>query len=240
MKIAFSKISGAPRYSLYTKWLGNVREFESVDCSSISLDQALAELKDCHGLVLTGGEDIHPGKFGKDFEISRCEIDVSRDSLEFALLEKAIELKLPILAICRGLQLVNVYFAGSLIIDIPQDVQTTIEHRRFNDTDSIHSIEVEPGTLLKKISGKFDGFINSAHHQSIEQLPENLISSAKSEDGIIEAIEFRESTNLPFFLGVQWHPERMEFTSPFSGLIAQHFLFEVESFSLLFKNRSLQ
>lgn len=234
MKIAFSKISGTPRYSLYTKWLDSFQTTESYDCSQVSIEIALQELSFCNGLVLTGGEDVHPGRFGKEFEISRCEIDENRDTLEFALIEKAMELKIPILAICRGLQLANVYFGGSLIIDIPQDVPQSVEHRRLNDTDSIHSITVEPGSLLKKISGTFDGFINSAHHQSIDVVAENLMVSSKSEDGIIESIEFKDYSNAPFFLGVQWHPERMEYSSPFSGKIAEHFLFEVASHSLLF------
>jgi putative glutamine amidotransferase len=237
MNIAFSKISGTPRYSLYTKWLENFQPITSFDCTQVSVNDAVANLSKCNGLVLTGGEDIHPGKFGKEFDISRCEIDENRDALEFALLEKALELKLPILAICRGLQLCNVYFGGTLIIDIPEDVPNSFEHRRLNDTDSIHSISVESGSLLKKISGEFDGFINSAHHQSIEHLPEKLIATAKSEDGIIEAIEFKEYLNEPFFLGVQWHPERMEYSSPFSGKIAEHFLFEVASHSLLFSKK---
>jgi putative glutamine amidotransferase len=234
MKIAFSKISGTPRYSLYTKWLESFQPIVPFDCSQVSLNEAIEELSSCNGLVLTGGEDIHPGKFGKEYEISRCEIDETRDTLEFALLEKAMELKIPILAICRGLQLANVYFGGSLIIDIPQDVPNSFEHRRLNDTDSIHTISVEPGSLLKKISGTFDGFINSAHHQSIDVVAETLMVSSKSEDGIIESIEFKDYSNAPFFLGVQWHPERMEYSSPFSGKIAEHFLFEVASHTLLF------
>lgn len=234
MKIAFSKISGTPRYSLYTKWLESYQSFVPFDCSQVSIDVAIAELSTSNGLVLTGGEDIHPSRFGKEYEISRCEIDENRDSLEFALIEKAMEFKLPILAICRGLQLANVYFGGSLIIDIPQDVPNSFEHRRMNDTDSIHTISVEPGSLLKKISGTFDGFINSAHHQAIDVVAETLMVSAKSEDGIIESIEFKDYSNAPFFLGVQWHPERMEYSSPFSGKIAEHFLFEVASHSLLF------
>lgn len=234
MKIAFSKISGTPRYSLYTKWLESFQPIISFDCSKVSLNEAIEELSSCNGLVLTGGEDIHPGKFGKEYELSRCEIDETRDTLEFALIEKAMELKIPILAICRGLQLANVYFGGSLIIDIPQDVPNSFEHRRLNDTDSIHTISVEPGSLLKKISGTFDGFINSAHHQSIDVVAETLMVSSKSEDGIIESIEFKDYSNAPFFLGVQWHPERMEYSSPFSGKIAEHFLFEVASHTLLF------
>lgn len=238
MIIALSKASGSDSYINYIEWLKAADEsIEIIDLTQKPFDEAISILENVHGLVLTGGADIHPERYGKSERLDECHIEPERDTLEFALFEKAKELNLPILAICRGAQLVNVALGGTLFIDIPTDYITDTEHRKRESKDSRHGLEVEAGSLLKKITKTNSGTVNSAHHQAVENLSTLLRKSAKSEDGLIEAFEWNESIGKGFLLGVQWHPERMEYDNPFSLAIAQHFLYEAESYQLLVQGK---
>ena len=238
MKIGISKGSGSPKYGHYAEWLRSADpHVECIDLSIIPLPRALEILERCSGLFLTGGPDVHPERYDKAEDLARCSIDAARDEFESALYAKAKELSLPIIGVCRGAQLVNVLEGGSLIVDIPSDVQGAKAHIGENFSDTSHDISVEPGSLLMKISGELDGEANSAHHQSVERLGEGLRVAARSADGVVEAIEWQEPAGKAFFLGVQWHPERMNFASPFSGELARHFLFEAESYKALFQKK---
>jgi putative glutamine amidotransferase len=121
--IAISRGSSSESYLAYGAWLKNIdREVRWVDMSVYPVDSALAILDKCSGLLLSGGDDVYPGRYGRESDTSRCDKpDHERDALEFALIRKAEELGLPVLGICRGLQILNVVYGGSLIIDIPQD-----------------------------------------------------------------------------------------------------------------------
>lgn len=236
MKIGISKASGSPNYAKYEEWLRTADSLvECIDLSLLPINQATEILTSCSGLLLTGGPDVHPARYGKESELERCYTDAERDELEFALYAKAKELKMPVLAVCRGAQLVNVAEGGTLIIDIPTDTKATNEHARINDIDAEHHLFVEVGSIMTKITGELEGVVNSAHHQVVEYLGEGLRVSAKSDDGINEAIEWNDFAGKPFLLGVQWHPERMNYASPFSLPLAKHFLFEAESYKLLFQ-----
>ena len=105
------------------------------------------------------------------------------------------------------MQLVNIALGGNLIQDLQENGFTN--HRKGPDGDREHKIDVEPGTLLAQISGVQHGFVNSAHHQGLDQIADELNVSAFSEDGVVEAIEYKDA-NKPFLLAVQWHPERMQ------------------------------
>jgi putative glutamine amidotransferase len=122
-------------------------------------------------------------------------------------------------------------------VDIPADIAAIHEHARKNDVDGQHTLEVLSGSILTKITGEMEGIINSAHHQAVDTLGEGLRVSAVSDDGVNEAIEWHEAAGKPFLLGVQWHPERMNYANPFSIAIARHFLFETESYKLLVQPR---
>jgi putative glutamine amidotransferase len=239
MKIGISKGSdSSPKYELYADWLRSADpNVECIDLSIVPLPRALEVLERCSGLVLTGGPDVHPERYGKAEELPRCSVEAARDEFESALYDKAKELSLPIIGVCRGAQLVNVLEGGSLIVDIPTDIRDAQHHIGENFSDTLHDISVESGSLLMKISGELDGETNSAHHQAVERLGEGLRISARSADGVVEAIEWQEPAGKAFFLGVQWHPERMNFANPFSGEIARHFLFEAESFKALFQKK---
>jgi putative glutamine amidotransferase len=115
-------------------------------------------------------------------------------------------------------------------------VNTEHQHHQQDGKDGMHPIIIEPRTLLHKLIKTQEAIVNSAHHQAVSMLPDIFIASSKAPDGIIESIEWSDPTGKPFFLGVQWHPERMDYDSPSSSAIAQHFLMEAESYSLLLRS----
>lgn len=239
MKIAASRVSGSEKYASYQRWLRAVDpEVEVVDLYTYSTPaEAVTLMKECSGLLLTGGPDVNPVRYGQPEKAALCEPpDEHRDALELALIESATEANMPILGICRGAQILNVAFGGTLIADIPTVVGTEIEHRQVDGVDSHHAIHSEPGSLIKRICRSLDGEINSAHHQSVERLATIFTPSATSPDGVIEAFEWGDAAmgGKPFLLAVQWHPERMDYGNPFSLPIAQHFVSEVAAYSQLF------
>ncbi len=241
MKIAISKGSGSEKYGNYARWINKADEsVECIDMSALPKEEALKTLEECAGIVFSGGEDVEPSRYGRevDFKEKHVETDPQRDELEFALVEKAEQLKMPILGICRGAQVLNVAFGGTLIVDIPSEFTTEQEHRAMAKKDEKHEVEIMSGSILKKIAGTLESEVNSAHHQAVENLPQTLTAAAKAPDGMIEAFEWADPMGKPFMLAVQWHPERMEnLESPLSLPLARHFLFEAESYNLLHKRK---
>ncbi len=243
MKIALSKGSGGDKYAYYAQWLRRYdHSVEIVDlaCDGYNIDRARQELQDCAGIVFTGGSDIDPTYYGAGDRRSLCgSVDSQRDDFEFELLRLAQQYQMPVLGICRGAQLINVAFGGSLIVDVPTERSTTIQHTKCGDRDSEHSITVEAGTTLGKLLRCWEGTVNSAHHQAIERLGSGLRLAATSPDGIIEAVESSTPDERGFLIAVQWHPERMrDEQSPFSRVLAERFLFECRSYNLLLQSRS--
>ena len=153
------------------------------------------------GLVICGGSDIHPSRYGEPVDGS-VDMDERRDEVEFALLKAYLEAGKPVLGICRGHQLVNVYFGGSLYQDMPEAQW----HDQVNDQDSVHRITALPDSVLGRLYGQ-EFPVNSAHHQAIKELGAGLRATACWNDRFVEAIEHSQYP----VLGVQWHPERMCF-----------------------------
>jgi putative glutamine amidotransferase len=178
------------------------------------------------GILFTGGADIEPARYGKQAEENFCEqIDQSRDQLEMDIAAKAEEQGTPVLGICRGMQLLNVHRGGTLVTDIESFGGAS--HRKVDGYDARHQVKIQPGSYFRRILSNGEGEINSAHHQAIERVGDGLIVSARADmDGTVEAIEWADATGKPFFLAVQWHPERMDFASPFAGRIFETFLWE--------------
>lgn len=164
------------------------------------------DIKKCDGIVLSGGEDVHPKLYNKPEYIADCHVNHARDVFEWKVLEHVKNGNLPLLGICRGLQIANVFFGGTLIPDILKSGKTN--HSKFPQEDRYHPIKVSSGTLLHKVTADA-GEINSSHHQSADTVGEGLIANSFSPDGIIEGIERKKPDGLPFLLLVQWHPERM-------------------------------
>lgn len=153
---------------------------------------------DYDGLILCGGNDVDPKYYNQPIDGS-VDIDLKRDEVDFELLKAFIEAGKPVFGICRGFQLINIYFGGDLYQDIPESRL----HRRINDIDSVHSITAEKNSIIEKLYGPCPS-INSAHHQALNNLGTGLRATAFWQDKYIEAIEH---TELPIF-AVQWHPER--------------------------------
>lgn len=183
------------------------------------------ELKSCDGLVLTGGKDVAPELFG-DWADETVEVDSERDGFEFKLIEKSIKLGLPILGICRGIQVVNVYLGGTLILDL-QKYHARKHDEVKEDVDRTHPIKVVPSSRLGKFVGRESGTVNSAHHQAVERIGKGLKLAARAEDGTVEALEGDEELTSKIVL-VQWHPERMDFENPFAHGVLDLFARQME------------
>lgn len=161
-----------------------------------------------NGIILTGGCDIDPEIYGTKPMPYNGRVSRQRDKYELYILESAIEKKIPILGICRGIQVINVYFGGTLVQDIEEELGTAKEVHDQTENTSIgtHEVMVKPDTLTYTLLYKEKILTNSHHHQCIKKLGEGLEITAKTDDGIIEAIENYEKT----IIGVQFHPERMK------------------------------
>ncbi len=193
------------RFHNYKNWLEAADiPYEVLDWEQNNFD----DIKKCSSLLLTGGVDIFP-EFYNDWEDGKHREDYipERDGFEFRLLEYALDNKYPVLGICRGLQLINCKLNGSLISDI-ETIRGT-NHRKVSQTeDRMHRINIKEGSMLSGLAGSNEAIANSSHHQAIDRLGEGLVVTARAEDGIIEAVEWVEGAGKPFFLAVQWHPER--------------------------------
>ena len=164
------------------------------------------------GLLLSGGVDINPLIFGEEPHPKLGNVDAMRDVMEIFLTKEALKRNLPVFAICRGIQILNVAAGGTIYQDISQHPQPTIQHRQKSDGwHASHTICIKPESLLFQILGKRLAGFNSYHHQAVKEPAEGFIASANTKDQIIEAIE---SSKHDFVLGVQFHPEMMWEKSP--------------------------
>ena len=236
--IAISKASPIESYGNYIRWLKSVDSgVICLDMYNTTLDSALLMLESCSGLLLSGGPDVFPGRYEKATDSLRCGIiDFKRDSLEVALIEAAMANEMPVLGICRGEQLLNVYLGGSLVIDIPSHYDTTIVHRCDDYLNCFHNVNVEKNSLLYKITGTKHGTVTTNHHQAADRIASGLKVSARSDDGLVEAIEYENPADHAFLLGVQWHPERMTPDNKLSLPIAERFLQECIKYRLELKH----
>jgi len=173
--------------------------------SSEAAIEALWERLD--GLMLTGGGDIDPARFGEARHASVSDVSDARDALELELTERAVSQERPLLAICRGIQVLNVALGGTLYQDIPSEPGSPIDHSQKERRDRpTHAVKVlGEGTRLGRILGTLEIEVNSFHHQAVKRLGRGLREVAWAPDGIIEGVELPGADG--FVVGVQWHPE---------------------------------
>jgi putative glutamine amidotransferase len=178
-------------------------------------------------LVLTGGGDVDPTLYGEAAHPTSSPAEPGRDAFELALTRGALDRGLPLLAICRGIQVLNVAAGGSLVQDIPTQVPGALEHRVETPSSAIaHEVWVTAGSMLASLMAeRIEGdalLVNSRHHQAVARLAPGFVATATAPDGVVEAIE---RPDLPFCLGVQWHPENFwrtgEFRALFEALVAK-------------------
>lgn len=218
-------ITDCGRFANYENWF---KEAGVIVVKLSAASQNISDVDRCDGIVLSGGEDVHPKYYGHPEWMERKEelkldVNETRDAFEFQVIDRAVKQKKPILGICRGLQIANVYFKGTLIPDLPGDTRT--QHSKNQGVDQKHEIRIEPGSCLQGIITPESRAVNSAHHQSADKIGEGLRVTATGKDGIVEALEWADPANKPFLLLVQWHPERMQDQSaPHSSQLRDHFL----------------
>jgi putative glutamine amidotransferase len=182
--------------------------------------------EDYDGFLFAGGEDVDPSFYGEQKQHETVHAHRPRDEFELSLLARALERRAPILGICRGVQMINVGFGGTLYQDMKEDAEPHFEHRQTDlgtsPQEPTHTVQVtdsESG-LGRIVQGACR--VNSLHHQAVKRLGQGLKVTARSEDGFVEAVESAEE--YPFLMAVQWHPEEMVSNSAEQRGIFVHFL----------------
>ncbi|MBX3254385.1 MAG: gamma-glutamyl-gamma-aminobutyrate hydrolase family protein [Chitinophagaceae bacterium] len=204
-------VTDCSKYANYASWI--LAHDTEVKVKKLSWRPSnFEEVKNCDGVLLTGGEDVHPRFYNRPDYYDYCfkdDVSEARDEFEWKLLEYTEANNVPVLGICRGLQIANVFFGGTLIPDIP--AWGKYNHSKLpDDSDRYHPITVDPASWLYGIIGQEEGPVNSNHHQSAGRIGKGLIVSAFSPEGVVEAIERRDPSTGSFLCLLQWHPERMK------------------------------
>jgi putative glutamine amidotransferase len=227
------------KYPIYEKW---ILSQNPANISTIKLSYKLnnlEEISQCDGIVLAGGEDIHPRFYKKTADeisqyLSLCNpnfMDERRDEFEWKVCEYIFENQTPVLGICRGLQLVNVFLGGTLIPDIPTAGKEN-HSKYFEGKDRYHTVEIYDDSELSKITNIVFGDINSAHHQSADIIAKPLKINALSDDRVVEGLEWAlpNQQEKHYLMLVQWHPERIANAeqNSFSYKIRQDFVENIQ------------
>jgi len=181
-------------------------------------------LRSCDGVLLTGGPDVDPVEYGEHDRHPSVELDRERDEYELALARLAVARDVPLLAICRGAQVLNVAAGGTLVQDLPSAQPSDLPHQVAKKDAEAHDVQIAPGTCLAVLlAPELDHgrvAVNSRHHQSVKDPAPGFVVSATAPDGVVEAIERPDAG---FCVGVQWHPENFwqtgRFSTLFSGLV---------------------
>ncbi len=231
LKIGLTFTGTPEKHNNYVNWLKGKDHIEIITLSTS--ENNLDELAKLDGIVLSGGVDMHPKIYGSaitNYPNAPEEFDEARDEFEASVFDLSQQYNKPLLSICRGMQLVNAIQGGSFIQDLGPEGNKV---HRIEETDKQHLINILPGSLLNEIIGETTCIANSAHHQAVLIPGKDLIVSAQSPEGIIEGLEWKDKTGKPFFLAIQWHPERMYKLGiehlPTSTNIRERFIAEIKN-----------
>ena len=196
------------QYAVSSEYVAAVEEAGGIAVTLPAQPEAVPELiAALDALILTGGGDIDPVQYGQSLHPATRSIDPDRDRFELDLTRMAVQRGLPLLGICRGIQVLNVALGGSLIQDIPDQVPAALVHQTPEDVPiATHHVRLQPNSRLAALIQSTGLLTNSDHHQAIQSLAPVLRAVAWSQDDVVEAVE---STDQAFIIGVQWHPELM-------------------------------
>ena len=176
----------------------------------------------CDGIFFTGGADLDPERYGEEKKELCGALSPYRDAVEFAAMPIALQLDKPILAVCRGAQLLNAVCGGTLYQDIPSELSETLLHRQTEDKFSpSHAVDILPETPLFALVGKSRMAANSFHHQAMKKIGEGLCVMARASDGIVEAMYMPKKR---YVRAYQWHPERLCMTDADNRILFENFV----------------
>lgn len=235
MKIGLTYTGVEEKHQNYIKWLTGDDDIEIIQLSE--QDNNTDAIKNFDALILSGGVDIHPKFYHSEkihYPHSPKKFNEQRDEFEIALFRLAQETNKPVLGICRGFQLINCIYNGTLEQDVGDEGNKIHKAEIINhiQKDKAHGLDIEEGTTLYDIVKNSRVVVNSAHHQTIDKLGEGLRANCHSDDGLTEGFERADPNSTPFLLAVQWHPERMyKFNlegSPVSKSIRDRFIEEIK------------
>ncbi len=181
------------------------------------------------GVMLTGGEDIETKHYATNIPPALAatvsHTEPQRDVVEFALIEEAFRQRKPLLCICRGHQMLNVALGGTLFVDIPSQLPGALKHKQLDrKMEPVHDITLAPDSHIASLLSETRTGVNSTHHQAVDKVADALRVTASSVDGVIEAMELKDRSKLPFLLSVQFHPERLYDRWPKFAKVFQDFV----------------
>ncbi len=209
--LVLTGMRGVPRFALSEFYIRCILDAGGLPLllPNVMPELAASYLSRMDGLILSGGLDVDPEYYGEEPKPKLGNLDQVRDSYEFELARGAHQAGMPLLAICRGVQVLNVAFGGSLVQDIDSEVDEPLKHEQdaLRQTALSHRVRIVPNSKLHGIAAGIERIrVNSFHHQSVKDVADGFTITAHSEDGVVEAIEDPTQT---FCVGVQWHPERL-------------------------------
>ncbi|HTL08954.1 MAG TPA: gamma-glutamyl-gamma-aminobutyrate hydrolase family protein [Chitinophagaceae bacterium] len=214
MNIGLTYTGSEEKHANYLRWLKAGEKGVDIITLSVETKENKGVIEDCDALVLSGGLDIHPGYYNSNnfvYPNMPQQFYEKRDAFEKSVLATALERKIPVLGVCRGLQLINCVMGGSLQQDLAakNSIHKAVVTDAKQQFDKAHGLHITEGSLLQEIAGTTRAVINSAHHQCVSTVAPDLQVNCLSDDNVIEGLEWKDKTGKSFLLCIQWHPERM-------------------------------